>query len=257
MASADFCMGFPAPLDVGSTEVPLGTLADLPGYDAPTFTLMPVGYTSRRSVQVSGFADICLLTPPCRLISASCSSGQRFAFSFLQISSRPEHPCRSANSSPCRASRGLPPPSECALPGAQKERAPAGSAQKERRREQCKEKKWHGGLASHRRRRKPSGAMSRRIAACATLRLTASTPDQGIASGVPATARKKYFLDSEACLSAGAYPTACTCTLSMHGRPEEVRTRAWAVRQAAGVREVRVRPGSGRACRPAGSRSAA
>ena len=118
MASADFCMGFPAPLDVGSTEVPLGTLADLPGYDAPTFTLMPVGYTSRRSVQVSGFADICLLTPPCRLISASCSSGQRFAFSFLQISSRPEHPCRSANSSPCRASRGLPPPSECALPGA-------------------------------------------------------------------------------------------------------------------------------------------
>ena len=122
MASADFCMGFPAPLDVGSTEVPLGTLADLPGYDAPTFTLMPVGYTSRRSVQVSGFADICLLTPPCRLISASCSSGQRFAFSFLQISSRPEHPCRSANSSPCRASRGLPPPSECALPGAQQKK---------------------------------------------------------------------------------------------------------------------------------------
>jgi hypothetical protein len=29
-------MSFPAPLDVGSTEVPLGTRADLPGYDAPT-----------------------------------------------------------------------------------------------------------------------------------------------------------------------------------------------------------------------------
>lgn len=119
----------PTPLDVGSTEVPLGTLADLPGYDAPTFTLMPVGFTSRRSVQVSGFDDICRLTPPCRLVSASCSSGQRFAFGFLQIPSRPEHPCRSANSSPCRASRGLPPPSECALPGAQSEkaRATAGS----------------------------------------------------------------------------------------------------------------------------------
>ena len=36
---------------------------------------------------------------------------------FLQIRSYPRHPCRSANSSPCRASRGLSPPSRCALPG--------------------------------------------------------------------------------------------------------------------------------------------
>ena len=120
MASADFCMGFPPPFDVGSTEVTLGTLADLPGYDALTFTLIPVGFTSRLSVQVSGFDDICRLTPPCRLLSASCSSGQRFAFGFLQIRSRPRHPCRSAISSPCRARRGLPPPSKCALPGAQR-----------------------------------------------------------------------------------------------------------------------------------------
>jgi len=119
MASADFCTSIPTPLDVGSTKVALGTRADLPGYDAPTFTLMPVGYTSRRSVQVSGFDDICRLTPPCRLVSASCSSGQRFAFGFLQIRSHPRHPCRSANSSPCWASRGLSPPSKCALPGAQ------------------------------------------------------------------------------------------------------------------------------------------
>ena len=75
------------------------TSADLPGYCAPTFTLMPVGSTSRRSVQVSGFTDIGRLTQSRRLVSASCSSGQRFAFGFLQISSRPEHPCRSANSS--------------------------------------------------------------------------------------------------------------------------------------------------------------
>src|SRR3972149_39370 len=118
MASADFCMSIPSPLDAGSTEVSPGTHTALPGYDAPTFTLMPVGSTSRRSVQVSGFDDICRLTPPCRLLSASCSSGQRFAFGFLQIRSHPRHPCRSANSSPRRASRGLSPPSKCALPGA-------------------------------------------------------------------------------------------------------------------------------------------
>src|SRR5271165_646335 len=42
-------------------------MADLPGYCALTFTLMPVGSTSRRSVQVLGFASMRPLTPPCRL----------------------------------------------------------------------------------------------------------------------------------------------------------------------------------------------
>ena len=107
-----------------SMSVARGTHADLPGYYAPTFTLMPVGSTSQRSVQVSGFDDIGHLAPLRRLISASCSSGQRFAFGFLQIPGRPKHPCRSANSSPCRASRGFSPPSKCALPGAPKKRAP-------------------------------------------------------------------------------------------------------------------------------------
>src|SRR5215813_3185371 len=55
-------------------------------------------------------------------LSASCSSGQRFAYSFLPIPPRDGHRCRSANTSPCRACRGLSPPSECALPGAHKER---------------------------------------------------------------------------------------------------------------------------------------
>jgi hypothetical protein len=63
------------------------------------------------------------LTPPSRLVSASCSSGQRFAFGFLQICSRSRKPCRSADSAPCRASRGLSPPSKCALPGAPKKKA--------------------------------------------------------------------------------------------------------------------------------------
>ena len=57
-------------------------------------------------------------------LSASCSSGQRFAFSFLPIPSRDGHRCRSANTSPCRVCRGLSPPSECALPGAQSQRPP-------------------------------------------------------------------------------------------------------------------------------------
>ncbi len=47
--------------------VALGRPPDLPGYCAHTFTLMPVGSTSCRSVQVSGFDDIGRLTPPPRL----------------------------------------------------------------------------------------------------------------------------------------------------------------------------------------------
>jgi hypothetical protein len=56
-------------------------------------------------------------------LSASCTSDQRFAFSFLRIPSRPGHPCRPANTSPCRVCRGLSPPSKCAMPGT---RSPCG-----------------------------------------------------------------------------------------------------------------------------------
>ena len=101
-----------------SMPVAQGRPPDLPGYCALTFTLMPVGSTSRRSVQELGFASMCPLTPAVPPLSASCSSGQRFAFGFLQIPPRDGHPCRSANTSPCRVCRGLAPPSKCALPGA-------------------------------------------------------------------------------------------------------------------------------------------
>src|ERR1700739_2545550 len=76
-----------------STPVALGSRADLPGYCTPTFTLMPVGYTPHRSVQVSGFSLYRCLAPIRRLVSASCSSGQRFASGFLRIRSHPRHPC--------------------------------------------------------------------------------------------------------------------------------------------------------------------
>ncbi len=110
-----------------SMPVAQGTHADLPGYCAPTFTLMPVGSTPHRSVQVSGFDDFGHLTPMRRLISASCSSGQRFAIRLPSDSRSPAKPLPSANSSPCRASRGLPPPSRCALPGAPKKKPPGES----------------------------------------------------------------------------------------------------------------------------------
>ena len=122
-------------------SVARGTHADLPGYCAPTFTLMPVGFTPQPSVQVLGFDDFGHLTRLRRLVSASCSSGQRFAFGFLQIRSRPRHPCRSANSSPCRVSRGLSPPSECALPGAPKK----AHADRARFEDSSVMRQWHAG----------------------------------------------------------------------------------------------------------------
>ena len=63
-----------------------GTPPDLPGYCTSTFTLMPGGYTAQRPVQVSGFADIGLLTPlhrlnplPVRQASALPTASFRFA----------------------------------------------------------------------------------------------------------------------------------------------------------------------------------
>ena len=69
-----------------STRLALSRASDLPGYDALTFTLMPVGFTPCRSVQVSGFDDIGRLTPahrlyplPVRQASALPSASSRFA----------------------------------------------------------------------------------------------------------------------------------------------------------------------------------
>jgi hypothetical protein len=68
-----------------STPVAQGRSPDLPGYDALTFPLMPVGSTSQRSVQESGFASIGLLTPlrrlyplPVRQASALPTASSRF-----------------------------------------------------------------------------------------------------------------------------------------------------------------------------------
>ena len=76
------------------------------------YAILPCfSYTTTVSVQVSGFEDNRLLTHCDCLLCDSSSSGQCFAFSFLQIPPRDGHPCRSANRSPCRADSGLSPPS--------------------------------------------------------------------------------------------------------------------------------------------------
>src|SRR5690554_1405235 len=60
MASADVWWPIPSPLDAGSTW----QTTRPPRVRRATFSLMPVGYTSWRSVQVPGFDDFCHLTPP-------------------------------------------------------------------------------------------------------------------------------------------------------------------------------------------------
>src|SRR2546421_8272969 len=84
---------------------------------------MPAASMYKLSVQVLDFESLGLLIQLPRLICDFCSSGQRFAHSFLQIPPHDGHPCRSANGSPCRVRRRLSLPSECALPGAPTKKA--------------------------------------------------------------------------------------------------------------------------------------
>ena len=68
-------------------------------------------YAASFRCQVSGFDEFGHLTPMRRLISARLESGQRFAIRLPSDSRSPAKPLPSANSSPCRASRGLSHPS--------------------------------------------------------------------------------------------------------------------------------------------------
>lgn len=76
----------------------------------------------RRSVPSKNGAWHLLACSPHRLYPLLVRPGQRFAYRLLQIPPRHEHPCCSADTSPCRMCGGLSPPSECALPCAPKER---------------------------------------------------------------------------------------------------------------------------------------
>lgn len=133
MASADFCCPIRPPRDNRSQRQD----SRPPRVRRVTFPLIPAAFTSTVSVQEWGFEDNCLLTHGDRLLCDFCSSGQCFAFGFLQIPPRGGHPCRSANRSPCRADSRLSPPSHPAattrtgtapikalraMPGAQRQR---------------------------------------------------------------------------------------------------------------------------------------
>ena len=114
MAAADFWWFIPTPHDAGSPEA---NHQISPGitHSPSRLSLSDI----RRSVRAS--IGLCIhwpAHPTASPLSAGCSSEQRFASSFLRIPPRDEHPCCSANTSPCRVCRGLTPPSECALPGA-------------------------------------------------------------------------------------------------------------------------------------------
>ena len=75
-----------------------------------TFLLMPVGSTSQRSVQVSGFGDYGHLTPLRRLIRFLFVR-PAFCLGLPSDSQSPATPLPLANTSPCRVCRGLSPPS--------------------------------------------------------------------------------------------------------------------------------------------------
>jgi hypothetical protein len=89
------------------------------GYCALTFTLMPVESTLQRSVQVLGFDGFGHRTPLRRLIRFLFVR-PALCFRLPSDSRSPTAPLPSANSSPCRVSRRLSPPSKCVLPGASK-----------------------------------------------------------------------------------------------------------------------------------------
>ena len=113
-----------------------------------TFTLMPAAFTSAASVQVPGFEDMGLLTRDGRLVYGFCSSGQCFAFGFLQIPPHGGHPCRSASGSPCRAHRGLAPPSRPGRPPRRAGTAPLYGASRHAWRTQKKGSSRFSGNAS-------------------------------------------------------------------------------------------------------------
>src|SRR5262245_63258950 len=85
-----------------STLLAQGRVADLPGYCALTFTLMPATFTYKLSLQVPDFEEMRLLIQPACLLCGFFSSGRRFACGFFQIPFRVVHPCLPVNVSPFR-----------------------------------------------------------------------------------------------------------------------------------------------------------
>lgn len=116
MTSADFSYLFPSSPADGSTWHGMRS----PRVRRTVLHAYPHRIYNIPSVQVLGFEDMCLLSRSVCLLCGFCSSRQRFACGFLQTSPHGGSPYHSASSSPCRACRGLSPPSRCNMPGAHK-----------------------------------------------------------------------------------------------------------------------------------------
>lgn len=96
MASADFCRPIPTPCDAGSTRQVdrsprVRRVTFLPHTRRIYSTTLPDDYRALK-IMASSPGWHCL-------VCDSCSSGWKFACSFLQIPPRGGHPCCSANSS--------------------------------------------------------------------------------------------------------------------------------------------------------------
>jgi hypothetical protein len=132
MPSADFCPFLPTPLDAGSR---IGKRTDLPGYCAPTFPpytrriyshafRMTIGLQIALPLRPGAVASYALRVPRAGGLPAA-SFRPRLAAVALAV--RLTVPV-------IRVRRGLSPPSECALPGAQYERPRKGAFSRDERR---------------------------------------------------------------------------------------------------------------------------
>ena len=137
--SADFCSPIPSPLGAGSTwqakQISQGNSRDLPAYACRIYVV-----AFRASI---GLWQSLLPHPATPPLSASCSSGQHFASGFLQIRSRPRHPCLwltlplagcvedfhpQVVQSTTTVNRTAPVTALRAMPGAQQKKAPKNGA---------------------------------------------------------------------------------------------------------------------------------
>ena len=96
MASADFCPSIPSPLN-GVSPSQRGQRNRSPRVMRTHFHAYARCIYVYASIQVLDFGCSCPLIRHSRLICSFYSSGQRFAYGFLQIPPRGGHPCRSAN----------------------------------------------------------------------------------------------------------------------------------------------------------------
>jgi len=117
-ASADFCNRIREPSDPRSLTA---RLQISPGIAHPPSRLC-ASDLRRRVPYMHRASHLFACSPHCAASIRFLFVAPALCFRLPSDSRSPEKPLPSANTCPCRLCRGLSPPSECALPGAQKER---------------------------------------------------------------------------------------------------------------------------------------